>query len=361
MIFHFSDFSGRHIAYIDWKADKTDPMHPSSVLKREFEKNEDLIIEQTRIVKTRDIPSSYLQEFFRPLDIIGHYYMDASKFDFDDLRRAQARIMHIAQKFDFKVLYSIYSMIAATYVSKTKEIRRDFTEISDYLNSAIEIYQEILESLSIKDNPSIYVDTQKKVGDIYLKLSEYQDRKKNCGRAIGAYEEALKIYTLDDFPIDYAFVQNNLGAAYETLAEIEDKAKNCKKAIKACEEALRIRTPKDFPMWYATTQNKLGVVYHTLTEIEDTIENCKKAIKAYEKALKVNTLDDFPMQYAATQNNLGNAYNTLVRVAKKTENCKKAIEAYEKALKIYKSEKFPEIHQELELNIRMLLDFCEDE
>ncbi len=86
-------------------------------------------------------------------------------------------------------------------------------------------------------------------------------------------------------------------------------------------------------------------------------EYMKTAIKAYEEALKVYTLERFPMDYAMTQNNLGNAYRTLSEVEAKAENCKQAIKAYEEALKVYTKEEFPEIHQEVEHNLRVLLDF----
>ncbi|HHT9113381.1 MAG TPA: hypothetical protein ACFYD0_08670 [Candidatus Wunengus sp. YC65] len=340
---HFSDFAGKHIAYIDWSARETDTNHPSIVLRKELEKNKNQIIEETRNVKTRNISPSGLQEFMQPLsNIIKYYYADAEKFEVNELREAQRQITSIVQKHKLHIPNDIYSMIAATYASKAKKIEwMNIAEIIECLNSASNVYQEILNTISIENNPIIYSDTKKKVGDIYQIISQYRDRNENCKKAIDAYEEALKVYTLKRFPMDYAMTQDNLGIAYRTLAEVEAKAENCKNAIKACEEALKVYTLKRFPMDYAMTQDNLGSAYRTLAEVEAKAENCKKAIKACEEALKVYTLKRFPMDYAITQDNLGSAYGTLAEIEAKAENCKKAIDAYEEALKVRTLERFP--------------------
>ena len=307
--FHFSDFAGKHIAYIDWSVIDTDPNHPSVVLRNELEKNKNHIIEETRNVKTKNISTSDLQEFMQPIsNIIKYYYTDAEEFEVDELREAHSQITSIVQKHKLQLPNDIYSMIAATYVSKAEQIEwMNIAEIIECLNSATSIYQEILKTISIENNIIVYSDTKKKIGDIYQTISRYRDRNENCKKAINAYEEALKVNTLERFPMDYAMTQNNLGIAYRTLAEVEEKAENCKKAIKACEEALKVYTLERFPMQYAMTQNNLGTAYHTLAEVEAKAENCKKAIKCYEEALKVFTKKEFPEIYTLVERNLKRA------------------------------------------------------
>ena len=339
--FHFSDFSGKHIAYMDWTCKDTDPYHPSVVLRKELDKIEDQIIEETRYVNTRNIPPSYVQEFLPPLiRIIKYYYMDAAQFDVKDIKNVHTQITSIAQKYKFQLPHEIYNMIAAAYVSKAKGIKKDVVEIINSLNSAINIYKTILDKFSIDNNP-IFPYMQKKIADVYLELAKYKDRKINYKRAIEAYKEALKIYNLERFPMDYAMTQNNLGSAYIELAEVEDKAENCNRAIKSFEEALKVYTLERFPMQYAAIQNNLGTAYQTLAEVQNKAENCKKAIEAFEEALKVYTLERFPMDYTVTQNNLGAAYRNLADVENKTENCNRAIKAYKEALKVRTLERFP--------------------
>ena len=357
--YHFSDFAGKHIAYMDWTCKDTEPHHPSVVLIKELEKIEEQIIEETKNVKTRNIPAPSIQEMLPPImNIIKYYYMDPTKCNVNDIRKVHTQITSIAEKHKFQLPYEIYSMIASTYTSKAEDIKLDILEVINSLNAAINIFKEILKSVSVEDKQKI-ADTQKRMGDIYRELSQYRDKKDNSNKAIKAYETALEVYTLEEFPEDYAMIQNNLGNAYNTLADVEDKGENCSRAIDAYEEALKVYTLERFPMDYAMTQNNLGSAYQKLADVEDKAENCNKAIEAFKKALKVRTLEGFPMQYAATQNNLGNAYQRLANVEDKAENCKRAMKAYKEALKVFTKEEFPEPHNLVQSNIRILIAFCE--
>ncbi|MBI2447698.1 MAG: hypothetical protein HYV48_04110, partial [Candidatus Omnitrophica bacterium] len=212
---HFSDFAGKHIAYIDWSVRDTDPSHPSIVLRNELEKNKNQILEETRNVKTKNISPSDLQEFMQPLsNIIKYYYTDAEKFEVNELREAHSQITSIVQKHNLHVPNDIYIMIAATYVSKSKKIEwMNIAEIIECLNSATNVYKEILKTITIENNSIVYSGTQGKIGDIYQEISQYRDKDENCKEAINAYEEALKVRTLERFPMDYAMTQNNLGNA----------------------------------------------------------------------------------------------------------------------------------------------------
>ena len=203
---HFSDFAGKHIAYIDCHARESDPNHPSVVLRNELKKNEDQIIEETRNVKTRNISPSIIQEFMQPVSsIIKYYYIDTEKFEVNKLRKAHTQIISIAQKHKLQLPNDIYSMIAATYVSKAKKIEwTNVTEIIECFNSATSIYQEILKTISIGNNPIVYSDTQGKIGDIYQEISRYIDRNENNKKAINAYKEALKVFTIKRFTMQYA-------------------------------------------------------------------------------------------------------------------------------------------------------------
>ena len=240
------------------------------------------------------------KDFEQPLMRIIKYYTGDVEFNINDLRKAHSEIVAIAQKRNLPVPNDVYSMIAATYISKAKKIE-GVSKINEYYNSALDIYQELLKSISVEKDPSIYSDTQKKIGGIYWELSNYLNKQENSRKSIKAYSEALKVYTPEGTPIDYAMTQNNLGTAYNRLAEVEDKAQNCKSAN---EEALKVYTPEDFPMQYAMTKASLGKAYGTLAEVEDKAQNCKRALNAYEEALKVFTKEEFPESYQLVEQNL---------------------------------------------------------
>lgn len=218
-------------------------------------------------------------------------------------------------------------------------------EIRNNYDKSLKLYKSILES---EPEPNLKRDTQKKIGNIYLKISEYSDKKENSNNAIKIYKELIQSFTLKDFPRDYASIQNNLGVAYVTLAEVETKsAERTKQAIEAYKEALKVYVSSPTAN-YAMTQGNLGTAYHMLAEVEkdNRLQNCTKAIEAYKKALTIYTLESFPRPYAVTKNNLGMAYVTLAEVGKKqvenyVKNYGKAIKAYKEALQVFTKEKFP--------------------
>ena len=242
--FHFSDFSGKHVAYIKWNAREDDPLHPSKVLESELEKNQSAIIEEVTTLTTRNIPKTdpaAITELLTPLLNVIKFYVGAVNFDIDDLKTANNEMITTAKKYGFQLPYDLYSMIASTCLFKAKKADwRDVEERINCLSFSIEIYQEILKSVSIEKDPTEYSDAQKKIGEVYFEISKYQNKSENCKKAIKSLEEALKVYTLELFPMDYAMTQNNLGAAYGTLAEVEGKAENCKKAIKSYEDTLKV-------------------------------------------------------------------------------------------------------------------------
>lgn len=339
---HLSDFAGKHIEYFDWRASEADPTSTLNILKKQLKKNEKQIIEEAKNVKTKSIPTAYLQNFFQPLkNIIEYYYTDASEFDVSDLKEAHKQIESIAQEQKVKVPYELSTMIAAAYTSKTEEMELEVGEIINCLCSALSIYKEILSSISIYNEPILYADTHRKMGDVYLELSVYEDRKENCENVINKYREALKVFTRNKYPMDYAVTQNNLGDAYGRLSDLIGNASNCKKGIKACEEAIKISNYYSFPLNYAEAQNNLGLLYTTLANIESKASYCKKAIKAYNRAFKVYTINFFPLEYAASNINLGNAYTTLAELEAKAPNSKRAIKAFKEALKVYNLERSP--------------------
>jgi len=339
---HISDLQGLKVEVVDKDASLHDSKYPKNVTEKAIDKLMPRIIEEYNELSLKSVgkvSSDYLQRFHAVSLEVAEYYGGRVRFSVEDVENAIEEIKNLERDSGTKVPSQVYSTIASLYISLAERTEwRKVREIVDYYNRSLEIYKGILQSES---DLALQSETQKKSGDIYWELSQYQGKAENCKKAITAFKEALKVRTLERFPMDYAMTQNNLGTAYVTLADVEANAENCKKATKAFKEALKVYTLERFPMQYATTQNNLGTAYGTLAEVEVKAENCKKAITAYEEALKVYTLERFPTDYAMTQNNLGTAYGTLADVEAKAENCKKATKAFKEALKVYTLEHFP--------------------
>jgi tetratricopeptide (TPR) repeat protein len=339
---HISDLQGLKVEVVDKDTSLDDSKYPKNVIDKAIDKLRPRIIEEYNKLSLKPVAKislDYLQRFHAVSLGVSKYYGGGVQFSVGDVENTIEEIKNLERDSGTKLPSQVYSTIASLYVSLAGKTEwRQVHEIVDYYNRALTIYEKLLQSES---DPAFQSEIQKKSGDIYWELSRYQDKAKNCKKAIKSFKEALKVRTLKRSPMDYGITQNNLGVAYKTLAEVENTANNLKKAIKACEEALKVRTLERFPMDYGITQNNLGAAYETLAEVENTANNCKKAIKSFKEALKVRTLKRSPMDYGITQNNLGAAYETLAEVENTANNCKKAIAACEEALKVRTLERFP--------------------
>ena len=307
--FHLSDFAGKHLAFFDRNARRVDSDHPSNVLNGELDRLKEDIIHETQTRVTRGISQTDLVKLVDPIaNIVRNYVSGAVLCEVDEINDLYAQVKSVVGD---EVPYDVYSMIASTYASKAGRAETVRPETVRCYESAIDLYREIISSLS-KDEESIkYADTMDKLGDTYFELSKHKDKRVNCRNAIQSYKEVLDIRTLDTYPEEYSIAQNDLGIAYGTLANSEEKSENSKRAIDAFNEALKIYTFEDLPINYATTQNNLGNAYGTRAEVEDTAENCRKAIDAYKEALKIIT-KEYPVLYKKIKDNL-NSTKTLCK------------------------------------------------
>ena len=156
------------------------------------------VAENTIYVTRRNV-HNILDRAFRTFEV-------AQELDILDKERVRGLLTEMK---DVKLPRDVRRMAAETYVSKAGELA-DFTEGVKSLNSAIDIYREVLESVSVKYDPVLFADTQRKIGDAHLGLVFYQEEKKNCKDAITAYEEALKVFTEAEFPERHQAIAHNL-------------------------------------------------------------------------------------------------------------------------------------------------------
>ncbi|MBI2486352.1 MAG: tetratricopeptide repeat protein, partial [Deltaproteobacteria bacterium] len=358
--YHLSKSHGINTTLVDSDAERSSSEHPRNKVQKEIEALISRMVEnycEQSLKLVSGIGSDDLLRFRKTiLDILEHHARER-ELGIEEIDNAYNEILRLEESYGVNIspqISRVYSLLAHLYTSLAQKNEWDKSdEWKASFNKAIEIYERILE---FETESILQSSVHKKVGDIYLKTSEYEDKRENCKRAIGSYEEALKFYNLETFPADYASTQNNLGVSYDTLAEVENKAENCKKAIESYGVALKVRTFESAPLDYAATQNNLGIAYSVLAEIEDKEESCKLAIKAYEEALRVYVFEDYPILYAYANNNLGNANRTLAEIQDKSENCKKAIKSYERTLKFYNLETFPADYASTQNNLGVSYD-----
>jgi tetratricopeptide (TPR) repeat protein len=357
--YHLSRSHGISTTVVDSAADRNSTEHTRNKLAKEIEALMSKVVER------------YCEESLKPVSGIGSDEFDELRAVMlsllDGYRRGRAlslaeidnavEVMKgLEESYGERVsqqLYRPYLFLAHLYCRRVEADSTNPDEDLDCYKRAKEIYERMLEfewSILLSGH------LQKKLGDVYLNLSEHQDIEEYCKKAVRSYHEALKFYTVELFPIDYADIQNNLGVSYDRLAEIEDKSENCKRAIEAYQEALRFRTRVISPMDYALTQDNLGMSYRVLAEDEDKSENCRKAIAAHEEALKVYTYQEFPLRYSEAVRDMGNVYRILSESENEAGNCKRAIEMYKKALTFYTLAEFPIDYADIQNNLGISYD-----
>jgi len=204
----------------------------------------------------------------------------------------------------------------------------------DNLDEVIEHYEEALTFLRYSENPKLYAGIQKKLGDIYRRLSVDNNDQELCIWATESYEEALRVYNHENFPVDYAKTKIGLSKTYEVLSEIEDDITYIEKAIESYNDSLSILNKSEFPLQYAEIQTNLGNSYSSLANVKNQGDNSSKAVEAYNIALEFINPNDFPTDFAKTKNNLGVAYRASGVLEKDVEKLENAIECFNDCINI---------------------------
>jgi tetratricopeptide (TPR) repeat protein len=186
------------------------------------------------------------------------------------------------------------------YRGQIKEVQA-LPNTSKGLEGQIEIYEQILETLSPEEEPQFWAAVQNRLGIAYTERRRGKPAD-NVEKAIAAYTAAIGVLSPEKSPIDWAMAQNNLGAAYRKRTK-GDRAENVQKAIAAYDAALTVFTEEEFPLYWAGTQNSLGLAYSKRVQ-GDRGENLEQATVAFEGALKVYTELGYTAQRNATEKRL---------------------------------------------------------
>ena len=117
--FHLSDFAGKHISRIDWKAKDTDPLHPAKVLWTEINKKKSEIISETLRIKTKKLSKKQEVELLKPImEVIGLYHSDRVSVSIERIRKLHCQVKTIANTKKFKIPIEINKMIISVYEKK---------------------------------------------------------------------------------------------------------------------------------------------------------------------------------------------------------------------------------------------------
>jgi len=142
-----------------------------------------------------------------------------------------------------------------------------FEDKEKNLLEAIKLFNEYLNSESVKKSARNTGGTLNNMGYAYMLLAGAADKKANLHKALEIFNEALKIRNKEQMPIDYTETMCNIGEAYKYLSEVEDEEINLRKAKEALEEALTLEEIKKHPMTYSTLKFTLGNVILNLAAL----------------------------------------------------------------------------------------------
>ncbi len=86
----------------------------------------------------------------------------------------------------------------------------------------------------------MYSSIQTRLGEAYLKISEFYRKEESLAKAVYAFREALRSHARDTDPVSYALVQFKLGLSCRALYESGNSESSAHSAIAAFIEALKI-------------------------------------------------------------------------------------------------------------------------
>jgi tetratricopeptide (TPR) repeat protein len=243
------------------------------------------------------------------------------------------------------------------------------TKEKSNLVTAIKIFTMVLDKFDFKLEPLEYLDLLMVIGELQLKLSEFENKNENLEKALNIFKQALKnvssnpylfesqealkyIYKdsilhpdhlllnsdkpkplkLSEIILDY--IKNIEFKTSQTTVESKDQfccEKKPEKIIGDYEKALSFRE-REFdigekvldPQYpdVANSLNNLAVYYHQIGDYKKALSYYQRALEIYEKVLGPQNPD-----VANSLNNLGELYRQI-------GDYKKALPLYQKALNI---------------------------
>lgn len=159
-------------------------------------------------------------------------------------------------------------------------------------NAAISEYMQSLKYLS-KDDKA----TKKRLGEMYIKISESYKRLKNRKKTAYFYKKSLEIFTT-------LKNKKRIARTLNTLAEAERYLSNLVMALNYSTQSLKIHETINDPKGYAKALMGAGIIYRNIGRYEKSLTHIHKAYLYYKKTLNYNGI-------AKTSNEIGNLYTHL--------------------------------------------------
>ncbi len=213
---------------------------------------------------------------------------------------------------DLGQLYDQLNKISLDRNSPTLDAAPFQTDLAQTgLERAIASYHHGLDRISPSEQPRLYIELQRQIGEAHSALAHSLARNGDAiaqwSAAIAAYQLALAQCDAEHQPQTYSLLSNHLGTAYWHLALLDQPIDNLQAAIQHYTAALIHDDPDRDPLRAGLIQNNLGTAYLNLAQQEQSIDLLRLAVGAYQIALIYRRADLAPEAHAASQNNLGTA------------------------------------------------------
>ncbi len=208
-----------------------------------FEKSKDYYLESIKIRTKETHPSEFNSTHYN-LGILYNGYSQIGPISIS--KKSQAYVLkkaieHFKESLKFRKKNSLPLAYAKTManLSSTYFALSDKENQIENLEKSISHAKEAMEIYEKSDYPLQYAITNNNLANGYSNLAEIGlEPIKNLNLAIQIYEEILTLNLEDSKILSKYDIMNNLGLSYFELAKYENKEKNCKKAIKYLEISL---------------------------------------------------------------------------------------------------------------------------
>ncbi len=207
----------------------------------------------------------------------------------------------------------------------------------DYIERAIEHYNQALEVTSSKLNPILWAHIHSDIGIAYGQRI-LGDRSGNIERAILHFRLALSVITRESDPNGWAMIQNNLGESYRRRIQ-GSRIDNIEQSIQCLKAGLNLITSEILPSLWADLHINLGNAYQARIK-GDRADNQEQSIIHYHNALSVYGRDVSPYMWANIHYDLSLALITRIG-GDRDSNLDMAISHIKSALEIFMQDKFP--------------------
>lgn len=255
--------------------------------------------------------------------------------------------------------------------NKLREAKKNYE--NNFIFDSIQLYEEILNNISINEFRSQYGFVCGQLGQLYTLYSRQKDREKNLVNSINAYETAIKIFEEIDDKKQLSNNYSNLGIAYCRMAEIRNSEENFLRAIELYEKSNLIFGKEDDFQGYLETLSSMGNTYCSLAQFSNKMDNLNKSLKLYDEIIE--DVDKRTSLYGNTLVNIAKVYRKKYEMSQEINYLKESIGLLSKVLDIYgienDSDKYSLInnnlsaaHRELsykenpEVNIKLAIKFA---